>query len=56
MTKDDLAVYTEGIACNNFDTKNVYNVMRHDKDTWYVLTKSVGEEGEPILQINFFDR
>ena len=31
LTKDVLTVYTEGLACNNFDKKIIYNVRRHEK-------------------------
>ena len=47
LTKDVLTVYAEGLACNNFDRKKFCNGRRHDKDTWYILKKSVGEEDEP---------
>ena len=51
-----LTVYTEGLACNNFDKKTIYNVRRHNKYTWYVLKKSVGEEGElnSTNQLSFY--
>ena len=47
LTNDVLIVYTEGLACNNFDKKTIYNVKRHKKYTWYVLKKSAAEECEP---------
>ena len=46
LTKEVLTVYAEGIACDNFDKKTVYNVRRHDKYTWYVLKKVAGQESE----------
>ena len=47
LTKYTLIVYVEGIVCNNFDKKIIYNVRRHNKYTWCVLKKLAGDEGEP---------
>ena len=47
LTKYVLIVYAEGLACNNFDKKTIYNVMGYDKDTCYVLKKSADEKGKP---------
>ena len=47
LTKDNLTVYAEGLACNNFDKKKFYNSRRYEKDTLYAPQKSAGEIGEP---------
>ena len=54
MTKDVLTVYTEGLACSNFDKKIIYNVRRHNRYAEYVLRKSAGEEGEPTSTKKLF--
>ena len=57
LTKDVLTDYAEGLACNNFDTKTIYNTRRHKKYTWYVLKKAAGEEGvQTSKNQQFFDQ
>ena len=38
-TKNDLTTYAEGLACDNFDNRKIYNVWRNDANTWWVLKK-----------------
>ena len=53
LTKDVLKAYAEGLVCNNFDKKTIYNVRRHDEYAWYVLNKAAGDESE-LISINCF--
>jgi len=41
-TKDVLTPYAEGLACDNFDKKEYYNVHRNSKSSWLVLNKLAG--------------
>ena len=41
-TKDILVTYAEGLACDNFDKKQYYNVHRNSAFTWFVLNKAAG--------------
>ena len=41
-TKDILVPYAEGLACDNFDKKQFYNVHRTQPFTWLVLNKEAG--------------
>ena len=39
LTKNSLTTYAEGLACDNFDKRTIYNVWRNDVNTWWVLKK-----------------
>ena len=39
LTKNSLSTYAEGLACNNFDKRTLYNIWRNDENTWWVLKK-----------------
>ena len=54
LTKDNLTVYAEGLACNNFNKNIFYNLRRLAKDTWYVLKKQQVRKVNKIVQINCF--
>ena len=41
-TKDVLVPYAEGLACDNFDKREYYNVHRTTEFCWYVLNKEAG--------------
>ena len=40
LTKKILTTYAEGLACDNFDKRTLYNVWRNDVNTWWVLKKN----------------
>ena len=46
LTKHVLTVYAEGLAYINVDKNLIYNLMRHNNYTWYILEKLADEEGE----------
>ena len=33
LTKNSLTTYAEGLACDNFDKRTLYNVWRNDANT-----------------------
>ena len=37
IDKKYVTTYAEGLACNNFDKRNLYNTQRNDCNTWWVL-------------------
>ena len=41
-TKNALTTYAEGLACDNFDNRKIYNVWRNDANSWWVLKKTAG--------------
>ena len=42
LTKNALTAYAEGLACDNFDKRTLYNVWRNDANTWWVLKTAAG--------------
>ena len=40
LTKYDIMTYPEGLACDNFDKRTLYNILRNDANTWWVLKNS----------------
>ena len=42
LTKNSRSTYAEGLACNNFDKRTLYNIWRNDENTWWVLKKVAG--------------
>jgi len=57
-TKDVLVPYAEGLACDNFDKREYYNVHRSTEFCWYVLNKEAGTipPNEDIANNIKFDR
>ena len=42
QTKNALTTYAEGLACDNFDNRKIYNVWRNDANSWWVMKKTAG--------------
>ena len=39
LTKNNLTTYAEGLACNNFNKRMLYNIWRNDPSTLWALKK-----------------
>ena len=42
-TKDVLTSYAEGLACDNIDKKEYYNVHRTTEFCWYIINKEASK-------------
>ena len=42
LTKNYLTTYVEGLACDNFDKRTLYNIWSNDQNIWWVLKEPAG--------------
>ena len=55
LTKNYLTTYDKCLACDSFDKQTLYDILKNDSKTWWVLKKMQGQWNvRRMILVNYY--